>query len=119
VPSADRATLIGAEKVRVQYRNMPTAFMGCAAISCPMLPAASFVREDGRSPRACTRSSTSRSNYASRISGGLPILHKPLSPARLRTLMAHLLRAHTDPRLAVNAEGHRDVGLVLEAKLQI
>jgi signal transduction histidine kinase/CheY-like chemotaxis protein len=26
---------------------------------------------------------------------GLPILHKPLNPARLRTLIAHLLREHT------------------------
>jgi DNA-binding response OmpR family regulator len=26
---------------------------------------------------------------------GLPILHKPLNPARLRTLIANLLREHT------------------------
>jgi hypothetical protein len=28
----DRATLIAAEKVRIQYRNMPTAFVGSAVI---------------------------------------------------------------------------------------
>jgi len=29
---ADRASLIAAEKVRIQYRNMPTAFIGSAVI---------------------------------------------------------------------------------------
>jgi signal transduction histidine kinase/CheY-like chemotaxis protein len=32
----DRATLIAAEKVRIQYRNMPTAFVGSAVISSLM-----------------------------------------------------------------------------------
>src|SRR5579864_394913 len=31
-PRPDRATLIAAEKVRIQYRNMPTAFVGSAVI---------------------------------------------------------------------------------------
>ena len=29
------------------------------------------------------------------MASGLPILHKPLNPARLRTLIANLLREHT------------------------
>ena len=29
-PQPDRAALIAAEKVRIQYRNMPTAFIGSA-----------------------------------------------------------------------------------------
>jgi two-component system, sensor histidine kinase len=33
---ADRALLIAAEKVRIQYRNMPTAFIGAAVISSLM-----------------------------------------------------------------------------------
>ena len=32
----DRALLIAAEKVRIQYRNMPTAFVGSAVI-CSMM----------------------------------------------------------------------------------
>src|SRR5262245_8101999 len=31
-PKPDRAALIAAEKVRMQYRNMPTAFVGSAVI---------------------------------------------------------------------------------------
>ena len=31
-PPPDRALLIAAEKVRIQYRNMPTAFIGSAVI---------------------------------------------------------------------------------------
>src|SRR6202011_1129936 len=35
-PRPDRATLIAAEKVRIQYRNMPTALVGSAVISSMM-----------------------------------------------------------------------------------
>jgi len=35
-PHTDRALLIAAEKVRMQYRNMPTAFIGVAVISSLM-----------------------------------------------------------------------------------
>jgi two-component system, sensor histidine kinase len=35
-PLPDRATLIAAEKVRIQYRNMPTAVVGSAVISSMM-----------------------------------------------------------------------------------
>jgi len=35
-PPPDRALLIAAEKVRVQYRNMPTAFVGSAVVSTLM-----------------------------------------------------------------------------------
>jgi hypothetical protein len=36
VVQPDRALLIAAEKVRIQYRNMPTAFVGSAVISSLM-----------------------------------------------------------------------------------
>ncbi|HVO45697.1 MAG TPA: hybrid sensor histidine kinase/response regulator [Steroidobacteraceae bacterium] len=43
---------------------------------------------------------------------GLPILHKPVHPARLRTLIANLLREHGQPPRGEHGQPPRDLGPV-------